>query len=116
MLIGAIISYDLNYRPSLWAGIGGKATAQEVNRKLAPFIDALYPADDRIAEIIHQVGTEEGLPDGWINNIEKLIQMCEFTTIQEIEEIFERYFPDLILKAETREVVERMLENSEIDR
>src|SRR5277367_5544448 len=39
---GTIISYDLNYRPSLWKGIGGQAKAQEVNRDLAPFIDVLF--------------------------------------------------------------------------
>ena len=33
---GAIVSYDLNYRASLWKSIGGKAKAQEVNRRLAP--------------------------------------------------------------------------------
>ena len=26
---GAIVSYDLNYRPSLWKGIGGKERARE---------------------------------------------------------------------------------------
>jgi len=39
---GTIISYDLNYRDSLWKPIGGKAKAQEVNRMLAPFIDILF--------------------------------------------------------------------------
>jgi 2-dehydro-3-deoxygluconokinase len=38
---GTIISYDLNYRPSLWKSIGGKARAQEVNRMLAPLIDVM---------------------------------------------------------------------------
>ena len=38
---GAIVSYDLNYRSSLWKSIGGKAKAQEVNRRLAPFIDVM---------------------------------------------------------------------------
>lgn len=33
---GSIISYDLNYRESLWKAIGGKQRAQEVNRRLAP--------------------------------------------------------------------------------
>jgi 2-dehydro-3-deoxygluconokinase len=36
-----IISYDLNYRESLWKAIGGKARAQEVNRELAPLIDVM---------------------------------------------------------------------------
>ena len=38
---GAIISYDLNYRPSLWQSIGGKSKAREVNRALMPFVDVL---------------------------------------------------------------------------
>jgi 2-dehydro-3-deoxygluconokinase len=38
---GAIVSYDLNYRESLWKGVGGKARAQEVNRELAPLVDVM---------------------------------------------------------------------------
>jgi 2-dehydro-3-deoxygluconokinase len=38
---GTIISYDLNYRPSLWKSIGGKEKAQEVNKKLAKYIDVM---------------------------------------------------------------------------
>jgi len=36
-----IVSYDLNYRDSLWKSIGGKARAQEVNRELAPLVDVM---------------------------------------------------------------------------
>jgi 2-dehydro-3-deoxygluconokinase len=35
------VSYDLNYRPSLWQAIGGKAKAQQVNRAVLPFVDVL---------------------------------------------------------------------------
>jgi len=38
---GTIVSYDLNYRPSLWEGIGGKPKAQEVNRRLARYVDVM---------------------------------------------------------------------------
>jgi 2-dehydro-3-deoxygluconokinase len=38
---GSGISYDLNYRPSLWQSVGGKAKAQEVNRSLASLVDVL---------------------------------------------------------------------------
>jgi len=38
---GVIISYDLNYRASLWKSIGGKSKAQEVNRSLAPYVDVM---------------------------------------------------------------------------
>ena len=38
---GVVVSYDLNYRASLWKSIGGKSKAQEVNRGLAPFVDVM---------------------------------------------------------------------------
>lgn len=38
---GVIVSYDLNYRESLWKSFGGKKRAQEVNRRLAPHVDAM---------------------------------------------------------------------------
>jgi len=38
---GTIVSYDLNYRPSLWKSIGGLAKAREVNREIAKFVDVM---------------------------------------------------------------------------
>lgn len=38
---GTVVSYDLNYRPSLWKDIGGGNKAQEVNRKIAPYVDVM---------------------------------------------------------------------------
>src|SRR5215468_10289877 len=38
---GTIVSYDLNYRASLWKSLGGKKQAQEVNRRIAPHIDVM---------------------------------------------------------------------------
>jgi 2-dehydro-3-deoxygluconokinase len=38
---GAIVSYDLNFRPSLWKSLGGKKQAQEVNRRIAPHVDVM---------------------------------------------------------------------------
>ncbi|MDU0347721.1 sugar kinase [Actinomyces sp. MRS3W] len=38
---GTIVSYDLNYRPSLWKEIGGIQRAQEVNRRLARLVDVM---------------------------------------------------------------------------
>ncbi|MDR3359933.1 MAG: sugar kinase [Bifidobacteriaceae bacterium] len=38
---GVIVSYDLNYRPSLWRDIGGQARAQAVNRELAAHVDVM---------------------------------------------------------------------------
>src|SRR5580704_11596478 len=38
---GTIVSYDLNYRASLWKSHGGKKQAQEVNCRIAPFVDVM---------------------------------------------------------------------------
>jgi 2-dehydro-3-deoxygluconokinase len=37
-----LVSYDLNYRESLWKGIGGKVKAQDVNRELVSTVDVLF--------------------------------------------------------------------------
>ena len=39
---GVVVSYDLNYRPSLWKGIGGPEKAREVNRELVSLVDVLF--------------------------------------------------------------------------
>jgi len=38
---GTIVSYDLNYRPSLWKSIGGLKKAQQVNREIARHVDVM---------------------------------------------------------------------------
>lgn len=38
---GTVISYDLNYRPSLWKAIGGQDRARQVNRALAEYVDVM---------------------------------------------------------------------------
>jgi 2-dehydro-3-deoxygluconokinase len=39
---GAIVSYDLNYRASLWKNRGGKPAANRLNRELLPFADVVF--------------------------------------------------------------------------
>ena len=39
---GTIISYDLNYRASLWSSNGGKENAQAINRALVSLVDVLF--------------------------------------------------------------------------
>jgi 2-dehydro-3-deoxygluconokinase len=38
---GTVVSFDLNYRPSLWAGIGGTEVARAVNTRLARHVDVM---------------------------------------------------------------------------
>jgi 2-dehydro-3-deoxygluconokinase len=47
---GTIVSYDPNYRASLWQSQGGQAAAQNVNRAIAPYIDVMFGAGFEIEE------------------------------------------------------------------
>ena len=38
---GTCVSYDLNYRASMWSAIGGQAKAQEVNKEIAKYVDVM---------------------------------------------------------------------------
>ena len=38
---GTVVSYDLNYRPSMWSAIGGQKKAQEVNKEIAKYVDVM---------------------------------------------------------------------------
>ena len=60
---GTIVSYDLNYRPSLWKAIGGQAKAQEVNKAIAGFVDVMIGnEEDFTAALGFEVeGVDEGL-------------------------------------------------------
>ena len=46
---GVIVSYDLNYRPSLWKGIGGPEKARAVNRELTGLVDVLFGNEEDFA-------------------------------------------------------------------
>ena len=60
---GTVVSYDLNYRPSLWQAIGGQERAREVNRELARFVDVMIGnEEDFTAALGFEVeGVDEGL-------------------------------------------------------
>jgi 2-dehydro-3-deoxygluconokinase len=65
---GAVISYDLNYRESLWKAIGGKQRAQEVNRSLAPFVDVMLGNEEDFSAAL---GFEVAGLDERISNLEQ---------------------------------------------
>lgn len=49
---GVVVSFDCNYRPSLWRDRGGRLAASRLNRELAPMVDVLFGHDgDLSAEI-----------------------------------------------------------------
>ncbi|MBC8348822.1 MAG: sugar kinase [Verrucomicrobia bacterium] len=64
---GVIVSYDLNYRPSLWKSIGGQEKAREVNRRIAEYVDVMIGNEEDFTACL---GFEvEGLDEN-ISNIE----------------------------------------------
>jgi 2-dehydro-3-deoxygluconokinase len=62
---GTIVSYDLNFRASLWASIGGKEKAQAVNRTLVSMVDVVFGnEEDFTAALGYEV---EGVDDAHSN-------------------------------------------------
>ena len=72
---GTIISYDLNYRPSLWQGIGGQTKAQEVNRRLAKYVDVMLgnEEDFTVCLGIEVEGLDQNLSSLKVSNFKKMI-------------------------------------------
>lgn len=73
---GTITSYDLNYRPSLWKGIGGKERAQEVNKELAKYVDIMIGnEEDFTASLGFEVeGVDENLSALPIDSFKRMIE------------------------------------------
>ena len=78
---GTVVSYDLNYRPSLWKSIGGQKRAQDVNKEIAKYVDVMIGNEEDFTACLgfHVEGADENLLhidvtafknaiNGWINN------------------------------------------------
>jgi 2-dehydro-3-deoxygluconokinase len=72
---GTIISYDLNYRPSLWKSIGGKKQAQEVNRRIAPLVDVMLGNEEDFSAALgcEVAGVDASLSDFEVENFRHMI-------------------------------------------
>jgi len=46
---GTVVSFDCNYRPSLWKSRGGRAGSVKVNRELMPLVDVLFGHEGDVA-------------------------------------------------------------------
>ncbi len=84
---GVAISYDLNYRDSLWRSIGGKKRAQEVNRRIAAYVDVMLGnEEDFSAALGYEVaGTDEHLsavdPEAFKQMIGKVVKDFPFKVV-----------------------------------
>lgn len=72
---GTVVSYDLNYRPSLWKSIGGIDKAREINRRIAPLVDVMIGnEEDFTASLGFEVeGTDHGLSQIDPQSFEKMV-------------------------------------------
>ena len=72
---GTIVSYDLNYRPSLWKSIGGQAKAQEVNKRLAQYVDVMIGNEEDFTACLgfEVEGVDENLSKLDTSAFEKMI-------------------------------------------
>ncbi|MCU0241427.1 MAG: sugar kinase [Vicinamibacteria bacterium] len=73
---GTIISYDLNYRGSLWKGIGGQAKAQEVNKRLASKVDVMIGNEEDFTACLglKVEGVDENLTDFEVESFKRMIE------------------------------------------
>lgn len=84
---GTVVSYDLNYRDSLWKANGGKQRAQEINRRLAPYVDVMLGnEEDFSAALGFEVpGIDPNLTsyevDAFMQMIRKVVQEFPFKVV-----------------------------------
>lgn len=72
---GTIVSYDLNYRPSLWKTLGGKKRAQEINRSIAPYVNVMIGnEEDFSAALGYEIpGVDESFSEFEVESFKKMI-------------------------------------------
>ncbi|WP_026504607.1 sugar kinase [Butyrivibrio sp. NC3005] len=72
---GTIVSYDLNYRPSMWSAIGGQTKAQEVNREIAKYVDVMIGNEEDFTACLgfKIEGNDENLKSLNIDGYKKMI-------------------------------------------
>jgi 2-dehydro-3-deoxygluconokinase len=73
---GTVVSYDLNFRDSLWQGIGGASKAQEVNRDIATLVDVMIgnEEDFTVALGFEVEGMDAQLSNLDVTNFKKMIE------------------------------------------
>mgnify|MGYP003663104021 CR=1 FL=1 len=72
---GTIVSYDLNYRPSLWKSIGGVEKAREVNREIAKYVDVMIGNEEDFTACLgfEVEGVDENISDIQIDSFRNMI-------------------------------------------
>ena len=92
---GTVISYDLNYRPSLWKGAGGKEAARRVNRVLASHVDVMIGNEEDFTACL---GLE-------IEGVDESLSRLEVSSFRKMIERAVALFPNLRVVATTLRTV-----------
>ena len=72
---GTVVSYDLNYRPSMWSAIGGIEKAREVNREIAKYVDVMIGnEEDFTACLGFEIEGNEGFRKLSIDGYQKMMR------------------------------------------
>ena len=73
---GTVVSYDLNYRPSLWKSIGGHSKCQEVNRRIAHNVDVMIGNEEDFTACLgfEVEGVDENISNIQIEKFQKMIE------------------------------------------
>jgi 2-dehydro-3-deoxygluconokinase len=73
---GTLVSYDLNYRPSLWKSIGGQKRAQEVNKEIAKYVDVMIGNEEDFTACLgfEVAGADEHLLHIDVGAFQKMIE------------------------------------------
>jgi 2-dehydro-3-deoxygluconokinase len=73
-----IISYDLNFRASLWGSIGGSAAAIKVNREIVKYVDVIIGNEEDFTSALgfKVEGVDKNLSKLDPKNFEKMIKNC----------------------------------------
>ena len=72
---GTIVSYDLNYRPSLWKSIGGQSKAREINRRIARSVDVMIGNEEDFTACLGLAveGVDENISAINVDSFQKMI-------------------------------------------
>ncbi len=72
---GTMVSYDLNYRPSLWKGFGGIDKCREVNREIARHVDVMIGNEEDFTACLGFAvdGADHNLTDLDVSKFKKMI-------------------------------------------
>jgi 2-dehydro-3-deoxygluconokinase len=75
---GTIVSYDLNYRPSLWKGIGGTDKAREINQAIAHNVDVMIGNEEDFTACLglHVEGADSNLTNLEKDSFQRMINQA----------------------------------------